>query len=70
MSQTKTQPQMSILGMQPVRMFNSEDGEERAPPRNQIDERIPRYWRDQLMLQGIPDDVTKEQILEKFESYG
>ena len=56
--------------MQPVRMFNSEDVEERAPVKNQIDERIPRYWRDQLMLQGIPDEVTKEQILEVFESYG
>jgi len=47
-------------------MFNTEapaeGGEERAPPKNPIDERVPRYNKNQIVILSIPDSVTEEMI--------
>jgi len=47
-------------------MFNTEapaeGGDERPPPKHPIDERVPRYTKNQLILLGMPDSVTEEMI--------
>ena len=39
-----------------------EGGEERPPPKNPIDERVPRLTKNQIVVLGIPDSVTEEMI--------
>ena len=35
-----------------------------------MDPRVPRYLKNRLIIFGIPQDVTKEHILEIFKDYG
>ena len=50
----KTQPKVGIWGQKQVRMFNTEvpaeGGEDRPPPKFPIDERVPRFTRNQIVI--------------------
>lgn len=36
----------------------------------QPDPRIPRFFKSKMVMFGIPQDITREQLLEAFAEYG
>ena len=50
----KTQPKVGTWGQKQVRMFNTEGpaegGEDRPPPKYPVDERVPKFTRNQIVI--------------------
>lgn len=55
----------SILCPTQIRLF-SDDAEQRPAG----DERVPRFFKDKLVIFSIPADVTEEMIVEKVKDHG
>jgi len=46
-------------------------GDERPPQTQQnfVDERVPRFFKNKIVLLGIPAGVTKDDLLESFKEF-